>query len=114
MLDLERFQSLNAALGYAVGDRVLQEVARRLARFVGPLDTAARFGSDEFFVLLARPDAASALAEVGRIHPGAVSAAEFSILADAADWTVAHNRTMVAFRRSSLVADRHTTRSELF
>ena len=58
--------------------------------------------------------AASALAEVGRIHPGAVSAAEFSILADAADWTVAHNRTMVAFRRSSLVADRHTTRSELF
>jgi len=67
MLDVERFQSLNAALGYGVGDRVLQEVARRLARFAGTPDTVARFGSDEFFVLLLRSDAASALAEVDRL-----------------------------------------------
>jgi diguanylate cyclase (GGDEF)-like protein len=67
MLDLERFQALNAALGYAVGDRVLQEVARRLARFTGPRDTAARFGSDEFVVLLARSDAAAALRDVDRL-----------------------------------------------
>ncbi len=64
MLDLERFQALNAALGYAAGDRVLQEVARRLARCAGSKDTAARFGSDEFFVLLVRSDAIAALRDV--------------------------------------------------
>jgi len=68
MLDLERFQALNAALGYGVGDRVLQEVARRLARYAGPRDTAARFGSDEFFVLLLRPDAATALRDVDQLR----------------------------------------------
>jgi diguanylate cyclase (GGDEF)-like protein len=64
MLDLERFQALNAALGYGVGDRVLQQVAQRLARSIGAHDTAARFGSDEFFVLLIRQDRETALRDL--------------------------------------------------
>ncbi len=67
MLDLERFHALNAALGHAAGDAVLQEVARRLAREVGPGETVARFGSDEFFVLLARPGAATAQQDAERL-----------------------------------------------
>ena len=70
MLDLERLRAVNAALGYAVGDRVLQEVARRLASLAGPLDAVARFGSDDFLVVLRRSDrdaaqfAATALCEL--------------------------------------------------
>lgn len=67
MLDLERLRSVNAALGYAVGDRLLQEVARRLSRQLGAGDTAARFGSDEFLVLLRRDDAGSALRDAAAL-----------------------------------------------
>ncbi|MCC6641205.1 MAG: bifunctional diguanylate cyclase/phosphodiesterase [Deltaproteobacteria bacterium] len=67
MLDIERFHALNAALGHAAGDGVLQEVARRLVRETGPRDTVARFGSDEFFILLARLDSATALADADRL-----------------------------------------------
>ncbi len=70
VLCLARFQALNAALGYAVGDRVLQEVARRLARSVARYDTVARVGSDEFLALLVRPSEGAALAAARSLAAG--------------------------------------------
>jgi diguanylate cyclase (GGDEF)-like protein/PAS domain S-box-containing protein len=50
-LDLDNFKHINDAAGHDVGDRVLVEVARRIRDAVGPSDTVARFGGDEFVVI---------------------------------------------------------------
>ena len=51
-LDCDRFKVVNDSLGHLVGDRVLIEVACRLESCLRPMDTVARFGGDEFTILL--------------------------------------------------------------
>nr|WP_203780332.1 EAL domain-containing protein [Actinoplanes rishiriensis] len=58
LLDLDRFRTVNDALGHSVGDRLLIEVARRLAAVVPAHDLVVRLGGDEFAVLATRVDGA--------------------------------------------------------
>lgn len=51
-LGLDHFKNINETLGHAVGDTVLQEVARRLTEATRAGDTLARLGGDEFVLLL--------------------------------------------------------------
>jgi diguanylate cyclase (GGDEF)-like protein len=70
-VDLNKFKQINDRFGHDVGDHVLTEIGQRLTASVREADLAARFGGDEFIVLLDnvanRTDAATARDKLERV-----------------------------------------------
>src|SRR5581483_6196261 len=77
LLDVDGFKLVNDSLGHTSGDALLAAIARRLATELRPDDVLARFGGDEFMLLLARDEGQQdAPALVARVQ--AALAAPFS------------------------------------
>ncbi len=67
LLDLNLFKEVNDNYGHDYGDALLKEVARRLKHATRDSDTVARFGGDEFIVLLPGQDSDGATAVASNI-----------------------------------------------
>lgn len=63
-IDLDNFKQINDSLGHAVGDKLLQSVAKRLQEVVRTTDTVCRQGGDEFVVLLTEIERSNDAAQV--------------------------------------------------
>jgi diguanylate cyclase (GGDEF)-like protein len=78
-LDLDRFTAVNDSVGHGAGDLVLAQAARRLRATVPVHDTVARWGSDEFAVLVENAGAGPEVAEIAERLVGAVAAEPFRV-----------------------------------
>jgi two-component system cell cycle response regulator len=79
-VDVDHFKAINDTYGHQAGDRVLEEVARRLSGAIRGGDALARWGGDEFVVILPDTDRDGALRAAERLR--AAVAAEPVTLAD--------------------------------
>ncbi len=78
-LDLDRFTAVNDSVGHGAGDLVLAQAARRLRAAVPVHDTVARWGSDEFAVLVENAGSSEEVAEIAKRLTGAVGGEPFRV-----------------------------------
>lgn len=74
LADLDRFKWINDTFGHQAGDRVISQLGRLLAQLVREGDFVARFGGDEFAVLLPHCDPPTAIKVADRIRTGTTRA----------------------------------------
>lgn len=79
MADVDRFKEINDKLGHIIGDRILAAIADAFREFLRPSDLIARFGGDEFAILLPGLSLAEATATAERLRENLVSYSDPSL-----------------------------------
>lgn len=78
-LDLDGFTGVNDSIGHGAGDLLLAQAARRLRGAVPPHDTVARWGGDEFAVLVEDADSVREIVDIAERLAGAIAATAFRV-----------------------------------
>lgn len=106
-LDLDHFKSVNDRNGHDAGDRVLRTAAETLRTNIRSMDIAARFGGDEFMVLLPEtgPDAAKEIA--AKLHQKLTQAMQHD------GWSVTGSFGMATFIKAPPCVDELIKQSDL-
>ena len=78
-LDLDGFTAVNDSVGHGAGDLVLAQTARRLRAIVASHDTVARWGGDEFAVLIDGAPGVQDIADIAERVAGTISSAPFRV-----------------------------------
>lgn len=68
MIDMDELKAINDTLGHPAGDEALIMVARAIERCIRKVDLAARFGGDEFVIVLPEADISVAVSVAERLH----------------------------------------------
>ncbi len=100
MLDLDHFKAINDSFGHMAGDKVLKIIAGELRKRLRPEDFIARFGGEEFVVLLPSTTTAVGLDVLNRVR-GAIEACPFHFKGQRVTITVSIG--MTAFRVSERI-----------
>jgi diguanylate cyclase (GGDEF)-like protein/PAS domain S-box-containing protein len=101
-IDLDHFKRVNDSLGHLVGDALLQTVARRILECVRATDRVARFGGDEFMVLLAD---VRARADIEQVAHKLLAAIEVPFQAEGRPLTVTPSVGIAVFPHDASTAD---------
>jgi diguanylate cyclase (GGDEF)-like protein len=78
-IDLDGFTGVNDSVGHGAGDLLLAQAARRLRAAVPPEDTVARWGGDEFAVLVESAASAPEIVDIAERLAGAIAAEPFHV-----------------------------------
>jgi diguanylate cyclase (GGDEF)-like protein/PAS domain S-box-containing protein len=78
-IDLDGFTAINDSVGHGAGDLLLAQVARRLRALVPAHDTVARWGGDEFAILVEHPASPQEIVDMAERLAGAIAAAPFRV-----------------------------------
>ena len=67
MVDIDNLKKINDAYGHRAGDKVIREISRRIKKCIRQIDTAARYGGDEFAVILPNTSLSDAIVAAERM-----------------------------------------------